>query len=241
MTKGIIYYSDCRGDERVLEAVRKQLMIAAAGIPVVSNMLCYRDFGQYHKIVTVRPRGYETMFRQILGALEASDADVIFHAEHDVAYHPSHFDFTPAREDTFYYNQNTWRVDVKTGRALHYLCNQVSGLCASRVLLIDHYRRLVAHVEANGFDRSLGFEPGTNTRQVAFGKSAPVETWMSAQPNIDIKTKFCLTPGRWSQEEFRNKQTCLGWRESDGVPGWGVTLGRFDKFLAGLSLAQGAA
>jgi hypothetical protein len=237
MTKGIIYYSDCRGDQALLEAARAQLSRAAGkAMPIVSCTLRPLAFG--FNVCLDMERGHLTMFRQILTALEMSTADVIFHCEHDVLYHPSHFNFEPSARDRFYYNQHTWRVDRETGRALFYYCNQVSGLCADRQLLIDHYRRLVRHVVAHGFDRALGYEPGTNRRQREFGASAPVETWMSPQPNVDIKTEFCLTKGRWSQEQFRNKSTCQGWTESDRVPGWGVTLGRMDSFLADVTSAQ---
>lgn len=235
MTKGVIYYSDCRGDRLVLDTVRTQLRRAAGDRTIVSVTLASLDppFARpsYHW-VRREPRGYVTMFRQIVEALELSSADVVFHCEHDVLYSPSHFDFTPARMDAFYFNQQTWRCDRKTGRALFYYCNQVSGLCASRALLLAHYRKILAHVEAHGFERALGFEPGGNRRQREHGVDAPVETWMSAQPNVDIKTDFCLTKGRWDPSEFRNKNSCLGWTEADAVPGWGRTKDRFDDFLA---------
>lgn len=235
MTKGVIYYSDCRGDQQLLSTVRQQLDRARGSLPVTSVTLDRFAPTFSHPaqmIVLNHQRGYLTMFRQILLALESSTADVVFHCEHDVLYSPSHFEFTPARTDTFYFDQHTWRVDRKTGRALFYYCNQVSGLCASRALLIEHYRKIVAHVERHGFDRALGFEPGGNRRQRAHGVDAPVESWMSAQPLVDVKTQYCLTPGRWSKDLFRNKNSCLGWTESDRVPGWGITLDRFDDFLA---------
>ena len=229
--KGIIYYSDCRGETRVLSAVQNQLRRASAGIPIVSCTLQPIPFGR--NIHLPLERGYLTMFRQILAALEASDCEYVFHCEHDCLYHASHFDFTPPRHDRFYYNQNTWRVDAETGRALFYYTSQVSGLCASRDLLIDHYRKRVAHVERNGFNRNLGFEPGTNRRVRSLDPHG-AEIWMSPQCNIDIKTRHSLTPGRWSVDQFRNKNSCLGWTESDRIPGWGVTLGRVDQFLAAL-------
>lgn len=237
MTKGIIYYSDCRGDALVLQTVRAQLRRAAPTIPIVSvtlEPLTDRfPMPSYHW-VRHEPRGYVTMFRQIVDALEMSSAEVVFHCEHDVLYSPTHFDFTPARMDTFYFNQHTWRVDRATGKALFYFCNQVSGLCASRRLLLEHYRKILAHVEQHGFERALGFEPGGNRRQRAYGVDANVETWNSRQCNVDIKTDFCLTKGRWSQDQFRNKATCQGWTESDRVPEWGVTLGRMDEWLTDL-------
>lgn len=229
MTKGLAYYSDCRGDARVLEAVRRQVLRAAPGLPLVSVTLQPIEFGR--NIVVPLARGYLTMFRQQLAAIEALETDVVFMVEHDMLYHPSHFKFTPPRDDVFWYNQHTWRVDAETGRALFYYCNQVSGLCASRDLLLDHYRRRVAYVERHGFSRNLGFEPGSNRRVRELVDARGCESWMSRYPNVDIKTRFCLTPGRWSQEQFRNKNSCLGWTASDAIPGWGRTQGRFAAFL----------
>jgi glycosyltransferase involved in cell wall biosynthesis len=233
VTKGVVYYSDCRGDETILEAARRQLVRAVNGHTIVSVSLGPVDMGDIRVILANRTRSYLTMFRQILAGLEMSDADIIFLAEHDVLYHASHFDFTPPRADLIYYNENTWKVDAKTGRALHYICRQTSGLCAYRDLLLEHYRKRVALVEEHGFSRRMGFEPGTH------GRSARVdnlrsEAWMSEAPNIDIRHDHNLTPSRWRQEQFRDRRNCRGWTEADEVPGWGVTKGRFQEILKGV-------
>jgi hypothetical protein len=168
-------------------------------------------------------RGYETMFRQILAGLEALDTDLVFFAEHDVLYHPSHFEFRPPRMDAYCYNRNCWKVDWVTGRAVHYLCDQTSQLCASRLLLLEHYRERVTRVETEGFTRRMGFEPGT--RKVHHGgvDDVDVVTWMSAQPNIDVRHNKNLTSSRWRRDQFRNQKYCQGWQEADSVPGWGST------------------
>lgn len=220
----------------MLEAVRHQLVKAAACLPIVSVTLKPIALGK--NTVLDLERGYLTMFTQQLRALEELDADIVFMTEHDVLYHPSHFDFTPQRDDTFYYNQHTYRVDATSGQALFYYCNQVSGLCASRKLLLDHYRKRVAHVTAHGYDRNTGFEPGTNRKSRQVYGEIPVETWMSAGPNVDIKTANSLTPGRWDQSQFRNQDSCKGWKLVDEIPQWGRTRGRFADFLAGLALAH---
>jgi hypothetical protein len=146
----------------------------------------------------------------------------VFFCEHDVLYHPSHFDFTPNGDDVFYYNENTWKVDANDGRALFYYCRQTSGLCAKRDLLLEHYRKRVAMVEENGFTRKMGFEPGTHRRSARVDDYKS-EAWMSEYPNIDIRHGKNLTPSRWKQEQFRNKKNCRGWKEADEVPGWGKT------------------
>jgi len=134
MTKGIIYYTDNSCDEIILTAVQKQL--ESCGLPIVSVSLKPIHFGK--NIVFNGERGRLTMFKQILSGLENSKSDVIFFAEHDVLYHPSHFEFTPSKKDVFYYNENRWRVDLKTGQALFFYCPSTSGLCAYRNLLIEY-------------------------------------------------------------------------------------------------------
>jgi hypothetical protein len=160
------------------------------------------------------------MFRQILAGLEALDTDYVFFAEHDVLYHPSHFDFVPDECDRYYYNTNVWKLRVEDGHCLHYDCRQTSGLCADRELLIKHYRERVRRVEAEGFSRKMGFEPGTHKRAERVDDYGS-DSWQSAYPNVDIRHGGNLTPSRWSKEQFRDQRYTAGWIESDEIPGWG--------------------
>jgi hypothetical protein len=237
-TKGFAYYSDCRGDEKVLSAVRTQLSRCAdaIGAKVVSVTLDPISFG-FNRVLPLE-RGYLTMFKQILRCLEDLDTDLVYLTEHDVLYHPSHFDFEPPRLDRYYYNQNVWKVDANSGHALHYLCSQTSGCCADRLLLLKHYRTRVAAVEAHGFSRQNGFEPGTRRIRHGGFDDVHAETWMSPYPNIDVRHGHNLTPSRWRQDQFRNQKYCQGWTESDSVPGWGKTKDRFSEFLADVVAGQ---
>jgi len=223
-TKGIVWYSDARLDPAIASACRRWLAAAANGHQIVTVSLAPVDFGDA-RIVMDAQRGVLTLFRQILAGLEACETDVVFLAEHDVGYHPSHFEFIPPRSDVVFYNENVWKVDVKTGRALHYLCRQTSGLCAYRQLLLEHYRKRVALVEEHGFSRKMGFEPGTHGRDQRVD-DLKSEGWWSEHPNIDIRHEHNLTPSRWRQDQFRNQRSCRGWTEADEVPGWGKTKGR---------------
>lgn len=239
--KGLVYYSDCRGDARMLHAVRQQIQRAAPDLPLVSVTLQPLEFGR--NIVLPLERGYLTMFRQILTGLEALDTDIAFLVEHDVLYSPEHFQFMPERSDRFYYNQHRWQVSAESGHAVHYRCGQTSGLCANRELLIAHYRERIAAVEAaGGYQRNMGFEPGTNKWSLSIDPHG-AEFWFSTVPNIDIRHGSNLSKTRWSQDQFHNKSTCQGWTEGTGVPGWGQTEGRFWEFLAsvGQSENEGAA
>jgi hypothetical protein len=230
LTKGIVWYTDNRLDPTIAEACQRQIVHAANGHEIVAVSLKPLNFGDIRVVMARLERGYLTMFKQILAGLEMSTADVIFFAEHDVLYHPSHFDFAPPSDQIVYYNTNVYKVSADDGRALFYHTKQTSGLCAYRDVLLEHYRKRVALVEEHGFSRKMGFEAGTHGRaeRVDDLKS---EAWMSEFPNIDIRHGDNLTPSRWRQDQFRNKRSCRGWKESDGVPGWGRTKGCFDSFL----------
>lgn len=218
VTKGVIYYTDNRLNVKLAKAVQKQ--IASSGLPIVSASLKPMTFGK--NIHLPLKRGYLTMFKQILAALEAIDTDVVFFCEHDVLYHPSHFEFTPAKDDVYYYNTNVWKLRLDDGFAYRVDdCRQLSGLCANRELLIKHYKERIRRVEAEGFSVRMGFEPGTHNRaeRVDDYKS---ERWESEDPNVDICHDSNLTPNRWSPKDFRNKFYTEGWREStiNEIPGW---------------------
>jgi hypothetical protein len=172
------------------------------------------------------------MFKQILMGLEALSTDIAFLCEHDVLYARDHF-VDPARTDRPTYNQHVWKVDATSGRALHYLCSQTSGLSGDRAMLVAHYQRRVATVEAEGaYRRTMGFEPGT--RQLRHGGIDDLEhdIRFATVPNVDIRHGSNLTPSRWRKEEFRHQRFTKGWTEGDGVPGWGATRGRFQAWLA---------
>ena len=227
--KGVVYYTDNRPDPKLLEDCRRQLRKAFSGPVAAVSINGPVSFDGFQSIQLDLERGYLTMFKQILAGLEASDADIVFFAEHDVLYHPSHFEFTPPRNDTFYYNRNVWKVDAATGRALHYDCDQTSGLCAYRQLLLDHYRVRVARVERDGYSMRIGFEPGTRSTARGGVDDRPSSHWFSVLPNVDVRHDKNLTPTRWSKEQFRNQKYTTGWTEAEVVPGWG----RPQDFLVG--------
>jgi len=240
-TKGIIFYTDNQLKIKIASTVQRNLRkISKTGdIPIVSASLKPMGFGS--NVFLPLQRGYLTMFKQMLAALEASKPDVIFFCEHDVLYHPSHFDFTPASKDKFYYNENVWKLNAETGHAVHYDCQQVSGIAVYRETAIKHYRKRVAIVERmmkklpkeedfNRFIRQMGFEPGTHNRKERVDdlKSG---SWKSEYPNVDIRHGANLSSTRWKKEQFRNQKFTKGWVESDDeIPGWGKTVGLVKKF-----------
>lgn len=230
-TKGILYYTDNRLDGTAI-GMSVQYQLLQSDLPITSVSLKPIEFGS--NLVLPLERGYLTMARQILAGLEAMTTDVVFFCEHDVLYHPTHFAYTPADRNVYYYNLNVWKVNAQTGHAVTYITKQLSGLCAYRDRLLAHYRERVRRIETEGFSRKMGFEPGSHGRAERVD-DFPSDVWRSEFPNIDIRHDKNLTESRWSQEQFRNKRSCEGWTESDRVPGWGKIEGRFDAWLDAVS------
>lgn len=236
LTKGVAFYADGRLPEALAAPVRAQLLSATAAeaMPIVAVTLGTPPVvadPRWQALSHPGARGVLTMFEQILQALEALDTDIVFLCEHDVLYHPEHFQFTPTRMDRYYYNQHVWKVDTATGRALHYRCNQTSGLVAFRQRLLAHYRARVARVRAEGFTRRMGFEPGTHRPPRGIDDYGH-EVWMTEAPNVDLRHGGNLTQSRWRQDQFRDQRFCQGWTEAEAVPHWGHTGGRFWAWLA---------
>lgn len=233
---GIIYYT-CNSHDATLElAARNNLRRSVNGHEIGCVSLKRTDFGDW-TIVIDREKSGGTMHYQILAGLERSTAKYVFLCESDVFYHPSHFEFTPPRDDVIYYNTNVWRVRYSDGHAVRTASlQQVSGICASRELLLNHYRKRVEIIEQNNgqFDvKRMAYEPGTRGR---FGDEK-IANWQSEFPNLDITGHGnTLTVPHFSPESFRNKRFAVGWEENDGqIEGWPLIYGRVQEWLKELA------
>jgi glycosyltransferase involved in cell wall biosynthesis len=221
--KGVLYYTHNVGNPEVLDAARRQLLNCIKEKHIVSVSSKPIELGRNIVYPRDPKEGFLDIFMKILIGLEAMDCDVVFFAEHDVLYHPKHFDFVPPEKDVFYYNTNVWRVRLEDGHSLYVNdCKQLSGLVAWKDLLLEHYRERIRRIRKEGFTRGNGFEPGT--RNVANGgyDNYPAKSYKAALPNLDIRHERNATQNRWSKEQFRNQKYTDGWTEShvSKIPGW---------------------
>lgn len=227
--KGIIYYTDNKLREPIFSMVQKQIL--AAGLPIVSVSL--KPIGLGKNIVLNLPPGFITMIKQITRALEESESDYVFFCEHDVLYPLSHFDFTPPKNDIFYYNANIWRWKYPDNLAITYdrlIC--LSGLCVNRKFALDHYKgRLAKIMEMNwGNDkrhepewaRKWGYEPGTKKIKRGGFSEDDFETWFSNDPIIDIRHGKTFSQSKVTLDSFKHKP--INWRETtlDKIQGWNL-------------------
>lgn len=229
-TKGIIYYThNQRLDEPIVSKVREY--IAKAELPIVSVSLQPIDFGE-NFVLKNKHKGVYTLALQIITALEHATTDFVFFCEHDVLYHPSHFDFTPPSSDTFYYNTHVirWRFH-STKTVFHSDMISQSGLCCNRKIALQFYYEYKTFLEKNtdiaagrqtSIVRNLGFEPGASTNGKYNFKTYAYDTWKSICPNIDIRHRFCFTNRKTEKDQL--SRIPHDWTEStiDKVPCWNL-------------------
>jgi hypothetical protein len=231
--KGFLYYTDNQCEERIIQVVRDQLEKCRKGRPLVSVSQYPISFGE--NIVLPLERSYLSMFRQVMAGLERLKTEIVFFVEHDVLYHPTHFDFTPSKEDVYYYNMNIWDLDSDTGRTLHHeRMKKTSGLVAYRKILLEHFRKKIEKVEKEGWSKNkIGFEPGNKPSKGRIDYER--ELFKSEWPNINIRHGNNITPPRWKLSQYRCRRAIKdSWVESDGIPSWGKTKGRVGDFFRSL-------
>ncbi len=230
MTKGVVYYNDHHIGAPIVPLCQKY--IKASGLPIVSCSLNKpTDFGENY--VIEGKRGWATMARQIIVALEHSTSDYVFFCEHDVLYHPSHFEFEPPRDDTFYYNANNWRWLLGEEHAIGYdRMISLSGLCCNRRLALSHFKERLRIAEERGYledysrepewARKWGYEPGTKSTKRGGFSNEPFDVWYSELPNIDIRHRHTLSVTKTTLEEFKHPPK--DWVEIpiEEIPGWNL-------------------
>lgn len=227
-SKEIVYYTCNTHKPEIDEACRKQLL--KCGVPITSVSLNKElDFGE-NQITVLGEKSPLMLHRQVLEGLKKSNADIIFLCESDVYYHPSHFEFTPKRNDVFYFNTNVWKVRYDDGHAIWTDdLEQLSGMVAYKDLLIEFFTKRIEQIEKEGFNKH--YEP--SARQNVFPKERGgkygQEDYQSAVPNICIRHDQNITKSKWSVEEFKNKEFAKGWKEADEIPSWG----KFKEFFNG--------
>ena len=228
MTKGIIYYTDNKLKEPLFSLVQKY--ISASELPIVSCSLKPINFGK-NIVLENRERSYPTMAEQILTALKALDTKYVFFCEHDVLYHPSHFNFTPPRDDIYYYNVNNWRWWFGSKTAITYSgLTSLSSLCCNRELAIKHYEYRLKVIEEMGLDkirsreprwaRRFGYEPGTKKRRNGGITNEDHEKVRSEFPNVDIRHTGTFSAPKISLDFFKHQQE--DWQEEpiENIPYW---------------------
>lgn len=229
-TVGIIYYTDNRLEGTIFELSQRSILNAK--LPIVSCSLRPIYFGK-NIVLPGRERSYPTMCEQIFTALKASQATYVFFCEHDVLYHPSHFNFIPERDDVYYYNINNWRWDYPKDRLIHYDgLTSLSMLCCNRELAVGHYAHRLRLIEEQGLDkirsreprwaRQFGYEPGTKPRRRGGVTDEEHIKRRSEYPNIDIRHRRTFSQPKTTLDSFKHPPPDWAETTMDQIPGWNL-------------------
>lgn len=246
-SQGIVFYTDNEPIRSIRESVMANLkeIAVARNLPIVCSSLKWKmDFGDKNIFFPSLKRSPLSQFKQILGALEHSDSDIIFFCEADILYHYSHFDYIPPTNDAYYYNTNVWKIWIREGIATRTDINmQLSGFCGHYDLLLGHYQRRVAKVLQNqkdilasgkevrneGYSKHMGYEPGAHMKPRGVDEY-PMIPWQSEWPILDLRHDNNLTKGKRHFKDFHDKRWTKGWKESTYVPGWGKVSDIIKKY-----------
>ena len=234
MKREIIYYTDNVPSEMFMSIIQGQILRACGDISIISVSQLPIAFGR-NIVMPGIGRSNLSMYRQILTGLEASDADIVYFVEHDVIYHPSHFDFVPPDNTAFWYDRNVWKVRESDGQAVYYRTSALSLMTCYRDIAVEHYQERVEK-QANGtLPRWAGHEPGHHLAPKGLGL-IPAKYFTSEHPCIDIRHKNNKTQAdRFRKESFHSEKSIRDWQLADEVPYWGRTKGRFKEFLEDVS------
>jgi len=102
----IVYYTDNKIEMSLAAAVRNHLKKMAGPIPIISVSQKPLDFGK-NICVGFKEKSYKSMYEQMLvGVKAAPENSIVYLCEHDIFYHPSHFEKVPEEKDCVYINQN---------------------------------------------------------------------------------------------------------------------------------------
>jgi len=205
-SRAIIYYTDHHIDERLAAACRKVLAEAAGPIPIISVSQKPLNFGK-NICVGEKPRSNRSIYEQILAGLEAApEGAVIYLAEHDVAYTPSHFAYVPEVKDRLDYNQNRYywapgQTEYLPARGQWPL----SQLVAYREFLIEKVKESLAADEPSS--------------EMYHCRTAKFE---SDRPNVDIRHGLNFSKdGRWKREYAAGRaESTVGNIGHWGSPRW---------------------
>jgi len=230
MSKAILYYTDNRIGDPIVSTCQKY--IKDSGLPIVSVSLEPINFGK-NIVLKNRKRSYPTMVDQIVVGLKEIKADQVFFCEHDVLYHPSHFEFNALKNDLYYYNDNVWRWEYPSQRVITYdRLMSLSVLTANTELLLRHFlyrQHLVRKWEWSEirsreprWARRMGYEPGIKKKKRGGITDESYEAWQSKYPNIDIRHGKTFTRSKCYLTDFKHQPS--GWREGiiDKIEGWNL-------------------
>jgi hypothetical protein len=217
----IIYLTDGTLDEQIARKCREHLEKQAGGIPIVSVSQKPLAFGK-NVCVGEIGRSWLSLYKQLYAGLTTARTKYIAIAEHDCLYRREHFTFKPPRDDTFYYNRNTWLVQwggnhPELNGMYSYWPKRycLSQLVCNRMLFKDWVGKILALLGDNLNKQLMHAEPGICTpeeleivrKRARDGKASYLHTYL---------TNFLE---KYKKETFKTKVAILDIRHASNFTG----------------------
>lgn len=134
MDKTIVYYTS-NGDYPALEnAVRNTIRENSQGLPIVSVSQQPLDFGTNICVGDIG-RSRHNIYRQLRLGTERARSQFVVVCESDFLYPKQWFEFTPRRDDTYYYPRECWIVWKKKPVFFRKDMKQLTGVVNRKHLL----------------------------------------------------------------------------------------------------------
>lgn len=225
----IIYLTNNVLNPIIFKKAQELLLKAACDIPIISVSQEPMDLGRNICVGKIGS-SWLNIYKQQLVGLKVTDTEYIAIVEHDCFYTSEHFEFTPPRDDTFYYNENRWFVQYEGNHPeynnMYSKVNKLkalSQLICSRKLLIESIEERLYLIDSGiKMMRRLG-EPGAFVPEIVKGaqiatsgsklylrpfldkhlKKFKSEFFKTDNPNIDVRHKDNFTGPR------RGKNRCF--------------------------------
>ena len=209
-----IFYTANVIPEGFAKNVRKNLLYALNGLPLISVSKIPMDFGQ--NIVSDTPRSHLNIYRQALIGAEQAKTKYIALAEDDVLYTPDHFNHRSSK-GKFAYNLHAWNLFTWSHPPVFshkspVRRNMHSLICERDLFIEAMYERFAKHNDS--VDLSIWAEPGKYERQLGV-TIRETEEFYSKDPNIVFIHETALA--------FENlgKRKKLGQFQAYNIPYWG--------------------
>jgi hypothetical protein len=186
--KTIVYYTANKESDSFEKKVRKNILKASKGIPIISVSQKPIRFG--HNIcVGEMEHGYKSAFKQALIGVQAAKTPFVIMCESDCLYpKKGYFDFEPEELDTIYTYDNVWLMWDREQRTRFY---KHGTTCGSIILGRDFYINLLKDGPPDFFQVGLKWQ------------------FFTGDPIINIKTRdgvsfgTTLTKGVKPQKSFK--------------------------------------
>ncbi len=210
MDTTLVYYTDNNLDAAIMNLCQKTLIKAAEGKKIIAVSQKPIEFGDVNICVGDIGRSHLSLFKQILAGVEAVKTKYVALAEHDCLYVKEHFNWTPPKEDKFFYNVNHFFVDYKTGMYSYHRRKVLSMMVAHIDLTLRAAKDKVTMLESGALIRKG--QPGACEFGVCDNRKAFIAYIASLKD-------FGKEIGSYRAEAFRTQIPCLDIRHGNNFSG----------------------